>query len=91
MSMTDTVTILKAAGADWIEHDGKGMPIDGETKVVLLFRDGDMRVGRAAHWDDGGDEYSNWVHRADDPDFDIVSYRIITPSKAITAAEEAGR
>lgn len=64
----------------WIEHDGKGMPIDGDTKVVLRFRDGDTRVGTAGFWHGDDGEGTQWVFDEGDPDFDIVAYRIIQPA-----------
>jgi hypothetical protein len=96
--MTDTVTILKAS--DWIEHDGKGMPVSPDTKVIVRFRDGEEegpdQAEYAECWGMCGCG-SNWSHEFPSPS-DIVAYRIILPyradhlfSKAITAAEEAGR
>ena len=61
----------------WIEHDGKGLPIDEDEKVELRFRDGDTRVGKAGFWNaDGAD--GQWVFNPSDPDFDIVAYRVVT-------------
>ncbi|MDX1222723.1 hypothetical protein GOL85_13420 [Sinorhizobium medicae] len=63
---------------EWIEHDGKGMPVDGETPVVLRFRDGDMRIGKAGHWHGCGEgDDTQWVFSDWDPDFDIVAYRVL--------------
>lgn len=63
--------------SDWIEHDGKGMPVDVDATVSLLFRDGDVRTGRAGFWnDDGSAECSNWVWGDAETEIDIVAYRI---------------
>lgn len=71
--------------SEWIEHDGKGMPVPGDTQVELRFRDGDTRTGTAGFWDDGGDDGTQWRFLASDPDFDIVAYRIITnPDSSLT-------
>ncbi len=59
--------------AEWIEHDGQGMPIDGKTMVQIICRDG---------WK------SYWPHEARDHDYyswtgekyDITHYRIVAPN-----------
>lgn len=65
------VAVADAEG--WIEHDGKGMPVDSGTIVNCKFRDGDECGGyRAGFWHESN---SWWVHRGD-PD-DIVAYRVL--------------
>lgn len=59
---------------EWIKHEGKGMPVDGATKVELKFRDGDTRIGTAGFWHD--EDCSQWIFDREDPDFDIVAYRL---------------
>lgn len=77
--------------SEWIEHDGKGMPVPAETRVELRFRDGDTRFGAAGTWDSDGDEGTQWRFLASDPDFDIVAYRILspTPPQDRTQSEDA--
>jgi hypothetical protein len=64
----------------WVEHDGKGMPVSPETKVVVKFRDGeeltDEDAYSAAFWDGEGKLDSNWNHQEQSDD-DIVAYRVI--------------
>jgi hypothetical protein len=62
---------------DWIDHDGKGLPVDVDEKVELRFRDGDTRVGRAGFWHSDGDEGTQWVFDESDPDYDIIAYRVV--------------
>jgi hypothetical protein len=64
--------------SEWIEHDGGGMPVPGDTHVEVKFRDGDILTGQAGYWDSEGDDGTNWRFVKSDPDFDIVAYRIIS-------------
>ena len=67
-------------GGEWIEHDGKGLPVDVDADVTLLFRDGDTRTGRAGFWhDDGSAECSNWIWFGGEPEIDIIAYRVVKP------------
>lgn len=64
----------------WIEHDGKGMPVDGESKVYVKCRDGwsdDIRtiLLPAKYWHNDDPELSMWVHK--ESDYDIVAYRVV--------------
>lgn len=63
--------------AEWIEHDGKGMPVDGATTVFVKLRTGwiDWRHTRADYWHDEDPLSSNWVHQNRTP-ADIVAYLI---------------
>lgn len=57
----------------WIEHDGKGMPVDGETLVNVRLRDG-------IEFDDGQTLASDWgLCWRHDPEHrnDIIAYRIV--------------
>ncbi|MFK3847903.1 hypothetical protein ACI2J5_00185 [Agrobacterium pusense] len=63
----------------WIKHDGKRMPVDGETLVNVLYRDG-FEATRKAIFLQGtaGDDVSDWVWPASEDDqFDIVAYRVV--------------
>lgn len=87
--MTTTIAILKAAEAsEWIEHDGKSMPVAHDTLVDVRHRDGDeferVRAGNRE------DVYAvDWSHEDQDFDGDIVAYRVHSQSsKAISSAEE---
>lgn len=56
----------------WIEHDGKGMPVDGETRVWVRFRDG-VEVcftSLASEWGWGGEGTDTITH-----------YRIVDEAK----------
>lgn len=62
--------------SEWIEHDGNGMPIDGDKKVDVKFRDGrrNLCVWPAKHWE----RLFEWAdHRVPKKD-QIVAYRIIS-------------
>lgn len=66
--------------SEWIEHDGKGMPVDGDTLVYVKFSDGDddskcKRPMTASYW------RHNW-NRPEAPfhGSDIVAYRIHEPT-----------
>lgn len=66
----------------WIDHDGKGMPVEASTVVKVKFRDGvfsfvDME---AREW--GPDTISQrdfWVFGDDQPLADIIAYRVVKP------------
>lgn len=53
----------------WVKHDGKGMPVSPDTKVIVRFRDGveSQDVCNADLYD--------WSHCDDGRD--IVAYRVI--------------
>lgn len=67
--------------SEWIEHDGKGMPVDGSTLVYVMFRDGakDEHPSRARIWGVHGGPTSNWEH-SEPTDWDIVAYRLHSPT-----------
>lgn len=68
--MTDT---------DWIEHDGKGLPVPEDTLVLVKYRNG---VGgtdiarRAYSWTASDPECSNWDHTYPCGS-DIVAYKVV--------------
>lgn len=68
--MTDT---------EWIEHDGKGLPVPEDTLVLVKYRNGingeDIRPQRAYKWGAGG-VWSNWNH-AVPCGSDIIAYKVI--------------
>lgn len=56
---------------EWIEHDGKGMPVDAETKVIVRFRNG-IEEDETDAWDACLWEWENYGDGSD-----IVAYRVI--------------
>lgn len=68
---------------DWIEHDGSGMPVPGDTLVYTRHSDGfdDSFCSyptEASFWDGPFPELSSWL-KSDDDDAYIAAYRIVTP------------
>lgn len=65
----------------WIEHDGSGMPVDGETLVNVKFRDGtddlDYDPIPAKLWGTGN-FVSNWAQFGEPCEADIVAYRVVS-------------
>jgi len=59
----------------WIIHDGKGMPIDGKTKVGIKCRDGYVGEEWAEDVNDSGWWKFGEGHKGDE----IVAYKIISP------------
>lgn len=68
--------------SEWIEHDGKGMPVDGNTLLDIEFADGTTVSGtKARTWGAEAGVDSNWFIPADGYDGSrIRSYRIHKPS-----------
>ncbi len=68
----------------WIEHDGKGMPVDGDTLVCVRFLDGvnygfDEVPLFAKDWDSVVPEHSHWYRDFSiDDEAAIVYYRLVT-------------
>jgi len=63
-------------GGEWIEHDGKGMPVDGERKVYVCFRGaGERGPAKARFWNRCTP--SCWLHTDTDPEMDIIAYRLV--------------
>lgn len=73
--MTDTQT------SEWIEHDGKGMPVDGDTEVEVRFPDGFVASAvSASYWHGRTDEASSWVvPRWGNRGARISAYRVVKP------------
>ena len=70
--------------SEWIEHDGKGMPVDADVRVFVKTRDGwtdeDFdEAWRAGSWG-GEDETSNWIHFGNHAE--IVAYRLADEGEA---------
>lgn len=65
----------------WIEHDGKGMPVYGDTPVQVRQRDG-WTCGNyvnASYW---AVSHDNWTHDGKRQMYDIVAYRLHTPASS---------
>lgn len=66
---------------NWIEHDGKSMPVPGDTFVYVKFRDGTDDFGSnpwtANKWG-GNEEQSNWIHnQGKNSSSEIIAYMIV--------------
>lgn len=79
--MTALTEDEKLAGAGWIKHDGKGMPVDGETRVQIICSDGFSGSDNAGEWN-GWD----WVGYPD-----ITHYRIVSPNTDRAQVEALGK
>lgn len=72
---------------EWIEHDGNGMPIDGNTYVQVRFRDGHVDencdplcdLDKANYWDDSREGANCWLHNeaGKSSSYEIVAYRVL--------------
>lgn len=65
--------------SDWVEHDGRGQPdLPKDTRVAVRFRDGDvietMTVG---FWHRPLPRLNNWLHGSEDPESEIVAYKVL--------------
>jgi hypothetical protein len=69
----------KTIHADWIEHDGKGMPVDGETLVQFRNAIGEELLGKAHNLE--------WVHGLDT---DIIAYRVYRRARSTPSDSEGG-
>jgi hypothetical protein len=67
------------AVSGWIDHDGKGMPVDGKTIVDVQFRDGNVYGPETVgYWaGDKEDPRDYWVFCEKMPQDDIVRYRVL--------------
>lgn len=66
----------------WIEHDGSGMPIPGNTLVYVRLKNGFddsfcEKPWRAHTWHDPEPLHSNWHAEAGNDQ--IVAYRVVQP------------
>lgn len=69
-----------ATGKDgWVEHDGSGMPVPGDTRLIVRFRDGveeeEHQSSRAEFWYDDELNGNAWVW--DNRESDIIAYRVV--------------
>jgi len=64
---------------DWIEHDGKGLPVPGDTLVLVKYRNGvgtgSRPPSRAYRWGHGEVD-SNWNHEYPTGS-DIIAYKVV--------------
>lgn len=69
---------------DWIKHDGKGMPVDGNTLVTVRFRDGreEKEHLNAFWWSPIAGSRDHWTHTGHPAD--IIAYRVHTPSSEVS-------
>lgn len=84
--MTPKETLLKAReqNSGWVEHDGKGMPVDGGTLVDIRFDDGDVNFAVKASeltLDYAGVPDDWWKHEGCEGEH-IVAYRLHTPASS---------
>lgn len=65
--------------SDWVEHDGEGMPVAGDTPVHVKTRDGwtdsNLDPSPAEEW------IWAWNNKYRDGDDDIIGYRIYGDKK----------
>lgn len=61
----------------WTPHDGKGLPVAPQTRVIVKFRDGleELNPHQADWWGNGGIS-SNWNFEFPCDD-DIVAYAVV--------------
>ena len=81
--------MTKYTFSEWIEHDGSGMPVSGETYVVVRSENPDFMdenekmfeehlTFNAGYWNgNGSPEESNWLGK---DDASIIAYKIATPA-----------
>ena len=66
------------AEAEWIEWSGGECPVDAETPVEVLFRNGNTTDAfDAGEFDSDDLGLSNWQHGEPYPHLDIVAYRLV--------------
>jgi len=78
---------VKAQQAVWIKHDGKRIPVNAETIVEVRMASGfEHEADFAGNWLEREGSKSNWHHDLGCPHpCDIVAYRIVTNSAALSA------
>jgi hypothetical protein len=65
--------------SEWIEHDGKGCPVDHGVDIVVRFRDGyECPTSNAQGF--------MWPHSYSENYLDIVAYRIVEPEAHMMSA-----
>lgn len=67
---------------EWIKHDGKGMPVDGNTLVKVKFGDGTSfeKVFLAEYWHDPNDIESSswfWADSNESAWCEIAEYKVV--------------
>ncbi|WP_454686884.1 hypothetical protein [Agrobacterium leguminum] len=84
---------VKAQQAVWIKHDGKRMPVNAETIVEVRMASGfEYEADLAGNWLEREGSKSNWHHELGCPHpCDIVAYRIVTISPALSAQVQDAR
>lgn len=89
--MTSQSSLIADQNDGWIEHDGKGIPVDGGIQVKVRQRDGWVSGAyvNASYWSVSHD---NWTHGGKRKMYDIVAYRIHSPSppRALSKEESNG-
>lgn len=65
---------------EWVEHDGSGMPVPGDTLVYVRTRSGfdDSNLPapvKANFWREDDRKDCNWCHESEDDQ--IIAYRIV--------------
>ena len=73
--------------SEWIEHDGKDMPVDGASFVTAKYADGLERYDEARFLHSPRPEVSDWVWTDPDDELNIVAYKV-HPSQALTPSKE---
>lgn len=80
--MTPMEAVEGGKPGEWIEHDGKGMPVDGCAVVDIKFRSPIEPIYdgfKASHWAGNGPADDCWLFSKDSPENDIVAYRVVKP------------
>lgn len=68
---------------EWTEHDGKGMPVSPDTKVMVKLRNGwtdedHVYWETAKYWHEDEPGNSNWCFAGFESEADIVAYRVLS-------------
>lgn len=76
----------KMAGAGWIKHDGKGMPVDGKVVVTPFYRDGLEGAP------DPADTWPGWDwSKTANQNMHMTHYRIVSPNTDRAQVEALGQ
>ncbi len=70
---------LQTSVSEWIEHDGGPCPVDAGSAVDVRFASGRVSTprGTTARFYQIGKDW--WRHECDDPNYNIVAYRVVRP------------
>lgn len=74
----ETFPTNNTEGGEWVEHDGKGMPVDGDELVEIRCRNEDLwKAIFPGRGDIGASKASSlrWPHRGTSGD--IIAYRVV--------------